>query len=250
MATEEQIKVLLRAAISPLEKKMDHLTTEFAELKRSVDFLSKQYDEVISQLQLANSRISQQSTNIKNVQEELNKVKKQTLDASYQAEELAQYIRRDCLEISGVPPSESYSSNDIVRSVGKLIGIQVADADISTAHPVPSFKTNALPKIVVKFVRRDVRNRFYANRRKLVTKKACNLPDLDLDLDSNIYISESLTSTRKKLFAEINKERKRLKWKHIWTQNGRIFIKEADAGRSFSFGNFEDLAKFRSSLWQ
>ena len=239
MATEEQIKVLLRAAISPLDKKMDHLTTEFAELKRSVEFLSKKYDEVISQLQVANNRISQQSTTIKNVQEELNNVKKQAIDASYQAEELAQYIRRDCLEISGVPPSESYSSNDIVRSVGKLIGIQVSDGDISTAHPVPTFKTDALPKIVIKFVRIDVRNRFYANRRKLVKKKACNLPDLDLDLNNNVYISESLTSTRKKLFGEINKEKKRLKWKHIWTQNGRIFIKEADRGRSFSFNSFE-----------
>ena len=118
MATEEQIKVLLRAAISPLDKKMDHLTTEFAELKRSVEFLSKKYDEVISQLQVANNRISQQSTTIKNVQEELNNVKKQAIDASYQAEELAQYIRRDCLEISGVPPSESYSSNRRHRSLG------------------------------------------------------------------------------------------------------------------------------------
>lgn len=114
MATEEQIKVLLRAAINPLDKKMDHLTTEFAELKRSVEFLSKKYDEVISQLQVANNRISQQSTTIKNVQEELNKVKKQATDASHQAEELAQYIRRDCLEISGVPPSESYSSSLLV----------------------------------------------------------------------------------------------------------------------------------------
>ena len=66
-----EIKVLLRAAISPLDKKMDHLTTEFAELKRSVEFLSKKYDEVISQLQVANNRISQQSTTLKNVQEEL-----------------------------------------------------------------------------------------------------------------------------------------------------------------------------------
>ena len=71
MATEEQIKVLLRAAISPLDKKMDHLTTEFAELKRSVEFLSKKYDEIISQLQVANNRILQQSTTIKNVQESL-----------------------------------------------------------------------------------------------------------------------------------------------------------------------------------
>ena len=90
-----------------------------------MEFLSKKYDEVISQLQVANNRIFQQSTTIKNVQEEFTNVKKQANDATYQVEELAQYIRRDCLEISGVPPSENYSSNDIVRSVGKLIGIQV-----------------------------------------------------------------------------------------------------------------------------
>lgn len=125
-----------------------------------------------------------------------------------------------------------------------------ADSDISTAHPVPSFKSEALPKTVVKFVRRDVSNRFYANRRKLVKKKACILPDLDLDLESNVYISESLTSSRINLFCGINKERKPLKWKHIWTQNGRIFIKEADTRRSYSFDSFEDLAKFRSSLRQ
>ena len=40
MATEEQIKGLLRAATSLLETKMHHLMTEFAELKRSVEFLS------------------------------------------------------------------------------------------------------------------------------------------------------------------------------------------------------------------
>ena len=50
MATEGRMKVLLRPAISPLEKKMTHLTNEFAEMKKAVEFLSKQYDEVISQL--------------------------------------------------------------------------------------------------------------------------------------------------------------------------------------------------------
>ena len=100
-------------------------------------------------------------------------------DASYWAKELAQYIRHDCLEISGIPPSENYTSNDIVQSIGKLIGVPITDGDTPTAHPVPSFKTDAPPKLVVKFVRRDVRNLFYANQRKLVKKKACNLPDLE-----------------------------------------------------------------------
>ena len=99
------------------------------------------YDEVISQLQVANNRISQQFTTIKNVQEELNKVKKQATDASHQAEELAQYIRRDCLEISGVPPSESYSSLktnkssiDIPRTCLHTYNTRYAASKISTKH--------------------------------------------------------------------------------------------------------------------
>ena len=184
------------------------------------------------------------ATTIKNVQEELNKVKKQAIDASYQAEKLAQYIRRDCLEISGVPPSESYSSNDIVRSVGELVGIQVTDGDISTTHALLFFKTDALPKIVLKFVRSlskfvEVCSQVCSQQVLCKPQKACEEESMQSTVaSSNVYISESMTSTRKKLSSEINKEKKRLKWKHIWTQNGRIFIKEADAERSFSFNSF------------
>jgi len=45
---------------------MDHLTIEFAEMNKTVDFLSNQYDDdFISQLQLINTRNAQQSVNIK-----------------------------------------------------------------------------------------------------------------------------------------------------------------------------------------
>ena len=77
----------------------------------------------------------------------------------------------------------------------------------------------------MKFTRRSERNTFYSNRRKLANKKARDLPDLDLpESDANIFISESLTPYKKKLFGNVNKEKKRLKWKFIWNFSGRIFI--------------------------
>ena len=84
---------------------------------------------------------------------------------SRQAEELSQYIRRDCLVIAGIAPNEELTCEGIVRSVGNAIGVAVSDTDISVTHPIPSFNAAAPPKLIVKFTRRGVRDRFYSNRR-------------------------------------------------------------------------------------
>ena len=82
-----------------------------------------------------------------------------------QTEELAQYIRRDCLEISGIAPNEELACEGVVRPVGNAIDVSVSDMDISVSHLIPSFNTTALPKIIVKFTRREIRDRFYYNRK-------------------------------------------------------------------------------------
>lgn len=76
----------------------------------------------------------------------------------------------------------------------------------------------------------------------MANKKVKDPPDLNLTSTENVFISESLTS---KLFGEVNKKRKKLKWKYIWTQNGRIFIKANENTTTRSFDRVEDLSKFQ-----
>ena len=158
---------------------------------------------------------------------------------------MAQYLRRDCLEISGIPLSEDYSTNDIVIAVGKAINVPVKQEDVSTSHLLPSYNSDAPPKIIVKFTRRDVRNVFYANRRQIFKIRTNALPDLGVTDQENIYISESLTPFKKKLFGEVNKVKKRLRWKHIWTQNGRIFVKETERTKPVYIDSYIDLEAFK-----
>ena len=94
--------------------------------------------------------------------------RKKNQEATATFESLAQYLYRYSLEISGIPLSEDYSTNDIVIAVGKAINVSVKEEDISTSHPLPSYNSGAPPKIIVKFTRRDVRNVYYASRRKLI----------------------------------------------------------------------------------
>ena len=187
--TQEEIKNLLKEAIEPLERKLDNLKNEFQELKRLVDFVNVKYDDVLVHLKQANEKIQRQRTSLRQVRKDLDDETNQAQDAMNGFENLAEYLRRDCLEISGVPPSESYTCNQLVTAVGQAIGAQVKEEDTSTSYPLPTFKEDAPPKIIVKFTRRDIRNNFYTNRRKLIDKEASDLPDLGIIAESKVYIS-------------------------------------------------------------
>jgi len=102
-------------------------------------------------------------------------------------------------------------------------------------------------KLIVKFTRRSVRNKFYSSRRKLARKKAKDLPNLSLSSEADVFASKSLTPFKKKLSGDvINKVTKHLMWKYIWTYNGRSFIREDENKPSFSFDTAENLNKLNS----
>ena len=108
-------------------------------------------------------KLNQQAKSIDAVNVELDKVKKCATDAMSQIEEIAQYVCRDCLEILGIKPSSECTCEKIVTSIGTVIGVPTVNEEISIAHQIPSYKEEAPPKIIVKFTRRDTRNRFYNN---------------------------------------------------------------------------------------
>ena len=80
-------------------------------------------------------------------------------------------------------------------------------------------------------------NKFYSNRRKLARKKAKDLPNLNLSSEADVFISESLTPFKKKLY-DVNKVKTKLKWKDFLLGRTRII-------HLFSIDCEEDLVKFK-----
>lgn len=200
MATILEVKDLLKKELAPIHSKLEKMMTTFEDLSTTVRFLSAKYDDLLSQVRSVNEKTVHYNANITNMKKDLGEVNKCAVEANIQAEELAQYLRRDCLEISGVQATTTCSPEAIVKSVGKAVGLTISQHDISITHPIPSYKVDAPPKIIVKFTRRDVRNKFYSSRKKLANKKVKDLPDLDLHSDTNVYVSESLIHRTKKTF--------------------------------------------------
>ena len=141
MATEEEMRELLRQEIKPLKLEIGQISKSLDDLKTTVSFLSEKYDNLLGQYNSVAEELSHQSNSIEGLKNDIHGSRKIANEAAKQAEELAQYIRRDCLEISGIPPNEELSCEGIVRSVGNAIGVPVNDTDISVTHPIPSFNT-------------------------------------------------------------------------------------------------------------
>ena len=71
-------------------------------------------------------------------------------------DDVQQYLRRDCLEVVGIPRVPQDNPIQLVQEVGSLIDVDIGVNDISTAHRLPDTK-KVKNRIIVKFVRRDKR---------------------------------------------------------------------------------------------
>ena len=177
MATIGQVKDLLKKELELLHSKLETMSTKFSELRTSVQLFPDKYDDLLKQIKQSNEKLCQQRTDlgktnseVNNIKKDLTSMKERIANACYEIEELGQYFRRDCLQISGIKATSDCSPQSIVQSVGKAIDVLVKEQDISIAHPILSYNAAAPPKITVKFTQRSVRNTFYSNRRRLANK--------------------------------------------------------------------------------
>ena len=114
-------------------------------------------------------------------------------------ENVKEYIRRDMLELHGIPVTRDENPNEIVKSVVNLLdrGHQFHDQDISISHRLPA-PEGKIPPIIVKFTRRNTRT--FSLKRQLQSKSTL---DLGFPTESRIYLNESLTQRTRELLKEL-----------------------------------------------
>ena len=179
----------IKTEILELKSSIKALTERCNELEKSEDFVSKKYDTAIAALQSVKSEISnldkKHTTIVNSLEEKLGELAGTTdrQDQSlYRVEsaldEAQQYLRRDCLEINGVPISSYENPNQLVKEVGLLAGVEIDDRHIAAAHKLPDSK-NVKNRLIVKFIQRDKREELYKHRKNLVGKNISHLPSVE-----------------------------------------------------------------------
>ena len=223
MPTIKEFESLLDSKLQPIQAKLDDLVKQmndnYTALQTKLDLLEARNASLVAENATLSNRLQSCETHLNN---------------------LEQYSRRECIEISGIPEVKDENTDDIVIKVGSLIGLDLTRNDISVSHRLPkgsysaavregpqasSNTSSRTPNIIVKFVRRETRDHFYKGRKLLRDKSTRDL-DLARYSENKIYIMENLTQANKDLFKESLRVKKDLKYKFIWTFYGRTYLRK------------------------
>ena len=121
---------------------------------------------------------------------------------------------------------------------------QLNENSISTAYWLPDTK-KIKNGIIIKFVHRGTREKVYKKKASLMRKSMKDLLSVakktgkSIQRVNKIYINESLTSYRNRLFGRIHEFKKSSKFKFLWTADGKISLRESDTSTVYKFTTHE-----------
>ena len=152
-----------------------------------------------------------------------------------------QYGRRECIEISGVPLPDGENTEDIAIAIGKEIGVEVGQQDITACHRLKKVKGDLI--IIVKFLNRKKTEEFMANRKNLKTKTlgSLRLTEAESRKNGKVFLNESLTRMTRDLFCLARLRCSEVGWKFAWTKNGVVSVKRNENTAPLRIANLKDL---------
>ena len=121
--TYEKIEALFE---EKFQEALNPLTKQIEDVMKNIQYTSEKYDEIVRLLKASDEErkiLKAENKSLKTkVLESENELK--ALKESYN--DLDQYLRRDCVEIRGLPVgSECANTNDVVLKVAEKIGVDL-----------------------------------------------------------------------------------------------------------------------------
>lgn len=173
---------------------------------------------------------------------EIELLKGELAKANRQINELEQYSRRCCLDISGVPERPDEDTTELVVELSRVVGVQIEKSDIDISHRVGRPSPGKTRKIIVKFMRVSKRQDLYAARRDLRRARAARGSFFAEQVLTKIFISENLTRENDLLLYKARQLRKKGKLFAVWSDQGKLKTRITSGAPTRIFRSLEDLA--------
>ena len=147
---------------------------------------------------------------------------------------------RNELIVSGVPFRVGGNLNEVLRHIGKHLGV----SDNINAEPRRMKSSSNLDRdglTVVEFGLKTTRDDFYS---AYLHKRDLKLKHIGVDSDRRIYVNESLTVEARKLKSMALHLKKAGKLASVYTKQGIIHVKATAGGPAIVIQSADDLEKY------
>lgn len=170
-------------------------------------------------------------------------LKKKIVSLENRVEDMEQYSRNNCVEIHGIPQEPTENVVHVVKEVGKALDMNINDEMIDACHRLkkrPGAGNHQPPGIVVKFVRRIDKEEMLKKRR---IKHNFSTRHMNLTMDLPVYINESLSPARRRLFVLAREVKRSKNFKYLWVRGGKVFLRREDGAPVIHVTCQADLSK-------
>lgn len=203
------------------------------EMHQSMSFMNEMYERLLKD----NSDLK---TTIAHQAKVINEIQAENLILKNEVDNIAQYSRRNIVEVHGIKDMTNDSCLNILCAIARKIDMQIDEREIDTCHVINTLSSRP-NKAVFKFVRKVIRDEFLEKCRKAM------LSEKDVFMDSatnnRIYVNEQLSPHFRQLMGRANSKRKQLSWRYIWTVNGKIKVRKDNGTPVIVINSESDLDK-------
>ena len=238
MASKDQVSQLLQR-LEEISAKQDEYQKLF--LARPMSKIADAASEsvsVVDSVNIQGKHLEEMANMIFSVQVAVEQLADRVYHNERRMDDLEQYSRSNCLILHGCQNLPAKSSdnevfeNFVLNTLNDKLQIepQLSNHDIDVCHALPSRKGKN--PIIIKFVRRTVRNKVFAAKSKLKSSAGESNPRLAL--------TESLTKRRLRLVEEA---RKIFEFRNVWTQKGLVYCEFM--GQRHYIDDFSDIPRIR-----
>ena len=245
---DERCKAAVQKFKQGYEDEIATLKAEISQLSNSQEFICSQYDI----LKIENDKLKRenatQGNELRTLKINSTKIEKKAETEAIKLDGIDQYCRRQNLEFHGVPKTSNENVINIVVKIGKVLGVDINQNDISTAHRLPqkphsnrrseSDEPPPPPGIIARFINRDLRNFIYSKR---AVAKDIASKDFPVAGMQRLYVNENLTQSRKRLLWQTKQAARTRDYSYIWTQNGKIYVRKNENSDSVLINNESEL---------
>lgn len=241
-----EIRAVLSTEISAtikacLAEETSELKKVFGDLKKSVDFMSDEFDRIKSDLdsyKVCNATLVKENESLK----------KTVLDLSVRVNLIEQNSRQQNVEINGIPENTAENLIKTVYQLSKSVSCDIKEEEVLSAVRVRKLDPeNRNPRAVIVNLRsthsRDVILTSVMNFNRANPSKKLNSNHLGYGGPAKpIFVSEHLSPLNKQIHAATRKAARDKGYKYVWVRDGRILIRKADGEQAKQIRSLEAVA--------
>lgn len=225
-----------------LINKMNFVVDEIKDLKKSVQFMASQYDDVMKAIKTTmeeNTVIKKELMEIKDIN---NSLQHEINDLNKEVNEIKQNQLNKNLIVFGAPKiNENKKLHDTIKLLLAKLNINESEIKITDLYQARTTNNKNSAPIIIKMENLNMKNTII----QLAKAKNIMAKDIGLASEHKINICEQLTTINQQLLNE-SRQLRLHGYKYIWNKNGKIFVRKSENTNIINIKNSNQIESLKT----